>query len=119
MRPPRASCRRGSRSTPTSGSSSIRSAQYGTTDHLLAEAQIIANDPSPLALDLLWSTGELRSVAILALHLQKIGVSAVPFNVHQTGLVASPGGGTSVRPERLRAALLHARASSSSPASSA
>jgi aspartate kinase len=87
----------------------IVSAQYGTTDALEAEAQTIANDPSPSALDLLWSTGELRSVALLALHLQKIGVSAVPFNVHQTGLVADRAAGTSVRPERLRAALAHAR----------
>ena len=85
------------------------SAQYGTTDSLLAEAQTIASDPSPLTLDLLWSTGELRSVAVLALHLQKIGVSAVPFNVHQTGLVADRATGTSVRPGRLIAALAHAR----------
>ena len=95
----------------------IVSAQYGTTDLLLASAQVIANEPSPPALDLLWSTGELRSVAILALHLQRIGVSAVPFNVHQTGLVACPEQGrgadaptgTDVRPERLVAALAHAR----------
>jgi aspartate kinase len=87
----------------------IVSAQYGTTDHLLAEAQIIANEPSPPALDLLWSTGELRSVAILALHLQKIGVSAVPFNVHQTGLAADRSTGVSVRPMRLLAALAQAR----------
>lgn len=87
----------------------IVSAEYGTTDTLLAEAQTIASDPSPLALDLLWSTGELRSVAILALHLQKIGVSAVPFNVHQTGLGADRATGTSVRPSRLIAALAHAR----------
>lgn len=87
----------------------IVSAQYGTTDHLLAEAQIIANQPSPPALDLLWSTGELRSVAILALHLQKIGVSAVPFNVHQTGLSADRSTGVSVRPLRLLAALAQAR----------
>jgi aspartate kinase len=87
----------------------IVSAQYGTTDSLLAEAQAIASDPSPLTLDLLWSTGELRSVAVLALHLQKIGVSAVPFNVHQTGLVADRATGTSVRPSRLIAALAHAR----------
>src|SRR5262249_33001842 len=60
-------------------------------------------------LDLLWSTGELRSVAILALHLQKIGVSAAPFNVHQTGLVADRATGTTVRPLRLLAALAHAR----------
>src|SRR3954451_19927094 len=87
----------------------IVSAQYGTTDYLLAEAQIIANEPSQHALDLLWSTGEVRSVAILALHLQKIGVSAAPFNVHQTGLVADRLNGTSVRPLRLLAALAHAR----------
>ena len=95
----------------------IVSAQYGTTDDLLAEAQIIANQPSQNALDLLWSTGELRSVAILALHLQKIGVSAAPLNVHQTGLVACPEqgreadrlNGTTVRPLRLLAALAHAR----------
>jgi len=87
----------------------IVSAQYGTTDDLLAEAQIIANEPSQNALDLLWSTGELRSVALLTLHLQKIGVSATPFNVHQTGLVADRLNGTSVRPRRLQAALAHAR----------
>jgi len=87
----------------------IVSAQYGTTDELQAEAQTIADDPSQTALDLLWSTGELRSVALLALHLQKLGVSAVPFNVHQTGLVSDRATGTSVRPLRLRAALAHAR----------
>jgi aspartate kinase len=87
----------------------IVSAQYGTTDGLEAEAQTIASDPSPIALDLLWSTGELRSVALLALHLQKVGVSAVPFNVHQTGLVADRAVETSVRPLRLLAALAHAR----------
>ena len=87
----------------------IVSAQYGTTDALHAEAQIIADDPCQLALDLLWSTGELRSVALLALHLQRIGVSAVPFNVHQTGLVADREAETAVRPMRLLAALAHAR----------
>jgi len=91
----------------------IVSAQYGATDELLAEAQTITNEPSSSALDLLWSTGELRSVARLALHLQRLGVSAVPFNVHQTGLVAGIGpvrsgeraAETTVRPLRLLAAL--------------
>lgn len=87
----------------------IVSAQYGTTDYLLAEAQVIAGDPSQDALDLLWSTGELRSVALLTLHLQRIGVSAAPFNVHQTGLIADRATGTTVRPLRLLAALAHAR----------
>ena len=69
------------------------------------------------ALDLLWSTGELRSVARLTLHLQHLGVSAIPFNVHQTGLVACPEPsrgadrvtGTTVRPLRLLAALAASR----------
>jgi aspartate kinase len=101
----------------------IVSAQYGATDELLAEAQaIVAGAPDMTdvnndALDLLWSTGELRSVARLSLHLQRIGVSAIPFNVHQTGLVACPElsrgadrvSGTTVRPLRLLAALAASR----------
>ena len=118
----------------------IVSAEYGTTDKLLAEAQRIAGasaasegrrepprsggpsaqrggetegaPPTEVnkdALDLLWSTGELRSVALLTLHLQRIGTHATPFNVHQTGLVAERGTGTAVRPLRLLAALGTAR----------
>lgn len=95
----------------------IVSAQYGSTDALLAEAQAIVAGPASEgpsgvnndALDLLWSTGELRSVALLALHLQRIGVAAVPFNVHQTGLVAERATGTTVRPLRLLAALASSR----------
>jgi aspartate kinase len=83
----------------------IVSAQHGATDELLAEARAISAGPDSAALDLLWSTGELRSVARLALHLQRIGVAAIPFNVHQTGLVACPEQRTTVRPLRLLAAL--------------
>lgn len=98
----------------------IVSAQYGETDRLLAEARAIVPDleneqqggASVLnnhALDLLWSTGELRSVAMLSLHLQRAGTRAVPFNVHQTGLIAERATGTTVRPLRLLAALGTAR----------
>ena len=95
----------------------IVSAQYGTTDDLLAEAEAITPEPDKSALDLLWCTGEIRSVARLALHLQRINVSAIPFNVHQTGLVASTDvgrgadrtSGTTVRPLRLLAALAASR----------
>ena len=44
----------------------IVSAEYGATDRLLAEAQSITDVPDDHTLDLLWSTGELRSVARLA-----------------------------------------------------
>ena len=87
----------------------IVSAQYGATDELLAEAESITGAPADHALDLLWSTGELRSVARLTLHLQRLGVSAIPFNVHQTGLVADRTSGTTVRPLRLLAALAASR----------
>ena len=105
----------GRREPPRSGGPS---AQRGG-DSKGAPPSEVNND----ALDLLWSTGELRSVALLALHLQRIGVTAVPFNVHQTGLVAerprnnspdllsscSSDSGTTVRPLRLLAALASSR----------
>jgi aspartate kinase len=89
----------------------IVSAHYGSTDALLAEAEAIAGPAASEghALDLLWSTGELRSVALLALHLQRLGTHAVPFNVHQTGLIAERASATTVRPLRLLAALGTAR----------
>ena len=93
----------------------IVSAQYGTTDALLAEARAIVpleDAAADSALDLLWSTGELRSVALLCLHLRRAGVVAEPFNVHQTGLVACGahrGAAPTVRPLRLLAALAFSR----------
>jgi aspartate kinase len=100
----------------------IVSAQHGQTDALLAEAQRINREVQQVshaannaALDLLWCTGELRSVALLTLHLQSVGVAAIPFNVHQTGLVAgaehsrAAAPEPAVRPLRLLAALASSR----------
>jgi aspartokinase len=64
----------------------VVSAEQGTTDAMERQARGIVEDPALRSLDLLWSTGELRSVALLALHLQAVGVSAAGFNVHETGL---------------------------------
>jgi aspartate kinase len=64
----------------------VVSAQEGVTDWLAATACQVVAQPNPSALDLLWSTGELRSVALLALHLQALGVSAAPLNIHEAGL---------------------------------
>lgn len=72
----------------------VVSAQNGETDALLREAQAIVAEPGPAALDLLWSTGELQSVARLALHLQTAGIQAAALNVRQTGLrIAARGMG--------------------------
>jgi aspartate kinase len=64
----------------------VVSAQKMATDSLERSARRIVREPKVRALDLLWSTGELHSVALLALHLQAVGVSSVGLNVHETGL---------------------------------
>jgi aspartate kinase len=64
----------------------VVSAESGTTDALLAMARAIGEDPDPGVVDLLWSTGEIRSVALLTLCLHALGVRAAAANVHQTGL---------------------------------
>jgi aspartate kinase len=68
----------------------IVSAENGVTDALLASARDIVSEPHPETLDLLWSTGELRSVALLVFALQALGIQAAAANVHQTGLVHAP-----------------------------
>jgi aspartate kinase len=75
----------------------VVSAQDGTTDKLERTAKRIVSRPAGRALDLLWATGELRSVATLTMHLDRLGVSAVGLNVHETGvLVRESGGGANV-----------------------
>jgi aspartate kinase len=64
----------------------VVSAQKGLTDELERLARGITGYPNPRTLDLLWSTGELRSVALLTLHLEELGVAAVGLNVEETGL---------------------------------
>lgn len=64
----------------------VVSAELGVTDALLQTAKDFSPDPDPATVDLLWSTGELKSVALLALALQALGVRATTANVHQLGL---------------------------------
>jgi aspartate kinase len=69
----------------------VVSAEYGHTDALYREAQEQLSIPqlsiphSDL-LDLLWSTGETRSVALLGLRLRALHVSSTGVSVHETGL---------------------------------
>lgn len=67
----------------------VVSAQEGATDALERAARKIARQPDAAALDLLWSTGEIRSAALLALHLQALGVPARALNIHEAGLKIS------------------------------
>ena len=70
----------------------VVSAQGGTTDALERTAKQIIPSPRAATLDLLWSTGELRSVALLTLHLQALGVRATGLNIHEAGLIVAQNG---------------------------
>jgi len=70
----------------------VVSAEQGLTDRLWREALAITPSPDARARDLLWSTGELRSAAMLALHLQAQGVAARALSVHETGIRAGARG---------------------------
>jgi aspartate kinase len=90
----------------------VVSAEFGHTDALLSEAQRLVAVPDPDALALLWSTGELRSVALLTLALQSAGVRAAGLNVHEAGLRCvrpARGGRIAVNALGLRAAIARHR----------
>src|SRR3990172_8504160 len=65
----------------------VVSAEEGTTDAVLEAARQLVETPDPATLDLLWSTGEIRSAALLTLCLHAMGIRAAALNVHQAGLV--------------------------------
>lgn len=73
----------------------VVSAEYGHTDELYQEAKALSatsdGAPDPALLDLLWSTGEVRSVALLSLRLRVIGTSVTGVSVHEIGLKVLPG----------------------------
>ena len=64
----------------------VVSARFGETDALLASARSMSSAVDAPTLDLLWSTGEIKSAALLALALQEAGVRASALDVHQTGI---------------------------------
>ncbi|PJC48547.1 MAG: aspartate kinase [Candidatus Omnitrophica bacterium CG_4_9_14_0_2_um_filter_42_8] len=65
----------------------IVSALGDTTDELLELAGQITDKPSDRELDMLISTGEQVSAALLAMALHKIGVDAISFTGPQVGII--------------------------------
>ncbi|OON98402.1 MAG: aspartate kinase [Epulopiscium sp. Nele67-Bin004] len=64
----------------------VLSAQGDTTDDLIAKARQITSSPSKREMDMLLSTGEQQSVALMAMALKELGVSAISLNAYQAGL---------------------------------
>jgi aspartate kinase len=84
----------------------VVSAEAGATDALLSMACDIVEKPDARVVDLLWSTGEVRSAALLTLWLHALGVRAAAADVQQAGVHCEAENVTpSVRPLRLRALL--------------
>ncbi|MCK4422566.1 MAG: aspartate kinase [Candidatus Omnitrophica bacterium] len=65
----------------------VVSALGDTTDNLVKLADKITKTPSEREMDMLMSTGEQVSVALLAMAIHKIGVEAISFTGSQVGIV--------------------------------
>jgi aspartate kinase len=65
----------------------VVSALGDTTDELIALANKINRDPSEREMDMLLSTGEQISVALLAMALHKLGCEAISFTGLQVGII--------------------------------
>ncbi|MBM3249538.1 MAG: aspartate kinase [Candidatus Omnitrophica bacterium] len=65
----------------------VVSALGDTTDELIELASKINTEPSEREMDMLLSTGEQISVALLAMALHKLGIEAISFTGAQVGIV--------------------------------
>ncbi|MGC8483365.1 MAG: aspartate kinase, partial [Thermodesulfobium sp.] len=64
----------------------VVSAMGDSTDHLVSLADKITKNPSPRELDVLLSTGEQVSIAIMVMALNEIGIDAVSFTGWQANI---------------------------------
>ena len=87
----------------------ILSAQGNTTDDLIAKAKELNPNPSRREMDVLLSTGEQMSIALMAVTLEKIGLPVVSLTGWQIGMRTTSDYGNarinSVSSERIRAEL--------------
>lgn len=73
----------------------VLSAQGDTTDELIAKAKEINPNASKREMDMLLSTGEQQSVALMAMAIQGLGFPAVSLNASQCNIYASSNYGNS------------------------
>nr|WP_230379191.1 MULTISPECIES: aspartate kinase [Microbacterium] len=85
------------------------SAMGDTTDELLDLAHAVAPTPAPRELDMLLSSGERISMALLAMTIHSLGYEARSFTGSQAGMITTADHGSArivdVTPVRLREAL--------------
>jgi len=87
----------------------VLSAQGNTTDELIKKALEVNPSPSKREMDVLLSTGEQESIALMAMTLEKLGLPAVSLTGWQIGMHTDSVYGSAriknVSTERLRAEL--------------
>ncbi len=85
----------------------VVSAQGDTTDDLIEKAREISDNPSKREMDMLLSSGEQISIALLAMAIEKLGCPAVSLLGWQAGFNTSSAYGTArikaVKADRIRA----------------
>lgn len=64
----------------------VVSAMGGTTDELISLAKDITDNPNKRELDVLLSTGEMMSSALLAMAINELGHEAVSYTAYQLGI---------------------------------
>ncbi|PHV72019.1 aspartate kinase [Sporanaerobium hydrogeniformans] len=84
----------------------VLSAQGDTTDDLIAKAKEISKNPSKREMDMLLSTGEQQSVALMAMALTELGYPCVSLNAYQVGMMTTSAYGNArlkkIKPDRIR-----------------
>jgi len=87
----------------------VLSAQADTTDELIEKAKELNPNPSKREMDVLLSTGEQASIALMAMALEKLGLPAVSLTGWQIGMNTDSDYGSarikSVSGERMKAEL--------------
>ncbi len=87
----------------------VISAMGDTTDELMDLALQVSPQPKSRELDMLLTTGERQSAALLAMALSDLGVDAVSYTGSQAGVITTPTHGNAriidITPGRVEAAL--------------
>ncbi|MDR1531190.1 MAG: aspartate kinase [Clostridiales bacterium] len=87
----------------------VLSAQGDTTDDLIAKALEINPKPPKRELDMLLSTGEQQSVALMSMAVHRLGFNAISLNAMQVGMTSSSTYGNArikhINTERINAEL--------------
>ncbi len=64
----------------------VVSAMSGTTDYLISLGKQVTKNPSKREMDMLISTGEQVSIALLSMAIHNLGIDAISYNAAQIGI---------------------------------